>query len=143
METERPLAGYQILDHTADVGIAASGNTLAEALAFLAKGMFALIADPETIEVSDSWELYVSSTDEEALAVDWLNELLYRYEADGFLPKEFWICVEDRGKALTARCSGEKVDPLKRVFTQVKAATYHGLEVSHDREWRIQVVLDV
>ena len=137
------MAGYQILDHTADVGIAASGNTLAEALAFLAKGMFALIADPETVEVSDSWELYVSSTDKEALAVDWLNELLYRYEADGFLPKEYCICVEDGGKTLTARCSGEKVDPLKRVFTQVKAATYHGIEVSHDREWRIQVVLDV
>ncbi len=137
------MASYQILDHTADVGIVACGNTMAEALAFLAEGMFALIADPETIEVSDSWEFYVSSADEEALAVDWLNELLYRYEVDGFLPKEFRICVEEGGKALTARCSGEKVDPLKRVFTKVKAATYHGLEVSHDREWRIQVVLDV
>ena len=137
------MAGYQILDHTADVGIAASGNTLAEALAFLAEGMFALIADPETIGVSDSLEFCVSSTDEEALAVDWLNELLYRYEADGFLPKEFCICVEEEGKALTARCCGEKVDPQKRVFTQVKAATYHGLEVSHNGEWRIQVVLDV
>ena len=137
------MAGYQILDHTADVGIAASGNTLAEALAFLAEGMFALIADPDTVEVSDSLELCVSSTDEEALAVDWLNELLYRYEADGFLPKEFCICVEEEGKALTARCCGEKVDPQKRVFTQVKAATYHGLEVSHNGEWRIQVVLDV
>ena len=137
------MAGYQILGHTADVGIAASGDTLAEALAFLAKGMFALITDRETVEVSDSWELCVSSTDEEALAVDWLNELLYRYEADGFLPKEFWICVEEGGKALTARCSGERVGPLKRVFAQVKAATYHGLEVSHDREWHIQVVLDV
>ena len=137
------MAGYQILDHTADVGIAASGNTLAEALAFLAQGMFALIADPETIEVSGSLEFCVSSTDEEALAVDWLNELLYRYEADGFLPKEFYICVEEEGKALTARCSGEKVDSQKRVFTQVKAATYHGLEVSHNGEWRIQVVLDV
>ena len=137
------MAGYQILDHTADVGIAASGDTLAEALAFLAKGMFALIVDPGIVEVNDSWELSVSSTDEEALAVDWLNELLYRYEADGFLPKEFCICVDDGGKALKARCSGEKVDPQKRVFAQVKAATYHGLEVSHNGEWRIQVVLDV
>ena len=137
------MPGYQILDHIADVGIAASGDTLAEALAFLAKGMFALMADRETVEVNDSWELCVSSTDKEALAVDWLNELLYRYEADGFLPKEFWVCVEEGGKALTARCSGEMVDPMKRVFTKVKAATYHGLEVSHDREWRIQVVLDV
>ncbi len=136
------MAGYQILDHTADVGIAASGDTLAEALAFLAKGMFSLMADLETVEVNDSWEVHVSSTDEEALAVDWLNELLYRYEADGFLPKEFCICVEEGGKALKARCSGEKVAP-QRVFAQVKAATYHGLEVSHNGEWRIQVVLDV
>ena len=137
------MAGYQILDHTADVGIAASGDTLAEALAFLAKGMFALIANSEAVEVNDSWELFVSSSDEEALAVDWLNELLYMYEVDGFLPKEFCICVEEGGKALTACCSGETVDPQKRVFTQVKAATYHGLEVSHNGEWRIQVVLDV
>ena len=138
------MAGFEILEHTADVGILATGDTLAEALSWVAKGMFTVIADLDGVEPGESLDVAVRSADQDSLAVDWLNELLFRYEAEGFLPKEFYVSVDKAGTCLAARCMGEPVDPERHgMRTAVKAATYHGLEVSHDGEWRIQVVLDV
>ena len=138
------MGGFEILDHTADVGVAARGETLAEALSWLATGMFSVIADLERVGDGESLEVSVSSHDTGSLVVDWLNELLYQHEALGLLPKEFDVSVDADGKSLTARCAGETFDAERhRGLTAVKAATYHQLEVSHNGEWRIQVVLDV
>ena len=138
------MGGFEILEHTADVGVVATGDTLAEALAWLAKGMFSMIVDLEGVEPVTSSEVKVSSADPETLAVDWLNELLYVYESQGFVPKECRVSVDESGTSLTARCMGEPVDPERHALgTDVKAATYHRLEVRHDGEWRLRVFLDV
>ena len=138
------MGGFELLEHTADVGVVATGETLADALSSLAEGMFSVIADLDLIEPCDSFRVEVDSEDQEALAVDWLNELLYTYESNGLLPKHFDVSVDEGGGSLTAKCRGESVDPKRhRMRTAVKAATYHGLEVSHDAQWRIQIVLDV
>ena len=78
------MAGFELLEHTADVGIVATGDTLAEALSWAAKGMFSVIVNPDGVEEREVLEVSVVSTDTTALVVDWLNELLYRYEAEGF-----------------------------------------------------------
>ena len=136
--------GFTLVEHTADVGIVATGATIEEAFSWLAKGMFSIIAELDDIAQEESRDVEVTSSDQAALAVDWLNELLYKYEAEGFLPKEFSVVVDEAHTSLRARCLGEPVDLEKhRILTMVKAATYHGLELSHDSNWRIQVILDV
>lgn len=138
------MAGFEITEHTADVGVSATGADLADALASLATGMFSIMADPETVRAVRSWQVEVDSADPEALVVDWLNELLYRFEAEGLMPREYRVSVDESGKSLVAGCTGELLDPQRhRPGTTVKAATYHGLEISHNGEWRIHVVLDV
>jgi SHS2 domain-containing protein len=139
------MAGsFQLLEHTADVGNVATGASLDEALAWVATGMFSVIADLGSVAPRECLEICLASSSREALVVDWLNELLYRYEAEGFLPREFQVRVDDAGTALRAEWWGEPVDPERhRVLTTVKAATYHGLDLSHDSQWRIQVILDV
>ena len=57
-------------------------------MSWLAVGMFSLIVDPGTVAPSRSQQVSVVSRNRETLAVDWLNELLYQYEATGFLLKE-------------------------------------------------------
>ena len=138
------MGGFEILEHTADVGVRATGDTLAEALSWVAKGMFSVIADMDSVEPRKALEVSVPSTDADTLVVDWLNELLYRYEAEGFLLKEFDVTVDEGGKSLVGKCVGEAVDPERHVMlTAVKAATYHDLQVSHNAQWEIQVILDV
>jgi len=106
--------------------------------------MFSIITDLDTVERYDSLELSVTSVGTAALVVDWLNQLLYVYEADEFLPIEHRVSTDEAGKSLFATCADKRLDPKKRdMRTAVKAATYHDLEVSHARQWRIQVVLDV
>ena len=139
------MAGtFELLEHTADVGIVATGASLEEALAWAAKGMFSVITDLDTVAPRESREVAVTSPDQEALVVDWLNELLYRYEAEGFLPREYNVNLDEAGTGLKAECWGESVD-LERhqILTSVKAATYHELQLSHNSQWRIQVILDV
>ena len=122
----------------------ATGETLADALSSLAEGMFSVIADLGSIELRESFQVEVDSEDQEELVVDWLNELLYTYESSGLLPRLFDVSVDEGGRSLTAKCGGETADSKRhRMRTSVKAATYHGLELSHDGQWRIQVVLDV
>ena len=138
------MGEFTLLEHTADVAISASGDSLAEALAWLAAGMFSLIVDQETVVSSQCQRLSVTSRDRETLAVDWLNELLYRYETTGFLPKEYRLSLEEGEAGLDAICRGEQFDPARhRILTVVKAATYHQLAVTYDGRWRAHVILDV
>ncbi len=137
------MGGFDLLEHTADTGIFVYGDSLEEALSWLATGMFSLIVDPETVASSSSQTIILASSDREALAVDWLKELVYLYETTGFLLKDCRVTLSQGGTQLEALCHGEPVDLTRhRILTAIKAATYHRLEVSHET-WNIRVFLDV
>ena len=148
------MGGYSLLEHTADVGIHAYGNSLEDALSWLAAGMFSLIVDPNSVAPGYAQVVSLVSRDRETLAVDWLNELLYQYEATGFLMKESRIQLTPQGDGATsfkleAHCCGEGFDAAKHhILGVIKAATYHQLSVSQlsgtqDSLWRVNVILDV
>lgn len=141
---QKKLRTFTLIEHTADVGIVATGETFAEALSSVAEGMVSVLVEPEDTRCDEVLQVTVVSADREALVVDWLNELLYRFEAEAFLPQNFEVVVDEVGTTLRAVCRGERVDPERHnVLTCVKAATYHGLEVTDEGSWRIQVFLDV
>ena len=143
------MGGYDILEHTADVGICAYGDSLEEALSWLATGMFSLIVDSSSVAPGHSQVVSLVSRDRETLAVDWLNELLYQYEATGFLIKECRIELTppnagDASFKLEAHCCGEVFDTARHhILGVIKAATYHQLSVTQDSLWRVKVILDV
>ena len=138
------MGAFTILDHTADVGVRATGEDFATALSWTAKGLFSVITDLDLVEPRELFQVSVASSDREILVVDWLNELLYVYEAEGLLLSEFRVTVGREQSTLEAECHGEPVNLSRhRMRLSVKAATYHELEVVGNGEWRIQVVLDV
>jgi SHS2 domain-containing protein len=109
--------------------------------------MFSLLVDSDTVAAQCSRQVSLTAHDQESLVVDWLNELLYLYEATGFLLKECRVALPGPGR-LEAQCRGELLDPARHhIQTVIKAATYHGLEVSNKGsktgQWRVQVILDV
>jgi SHS2 domain-containing protein len=138
------MARYQILKHASDVSVLATGATLTDALASLAEGMFSLIVDTMTIVPRESIGVEIDAQDMDELIVEWLNELLFNYDADGFLPREFNITVDEAHYSLAAYCQGERIDRDRHFLrTEVKAATPDKLKVHHNGEWTIQVVLDI
>ena len=143
------VGGYSLLEHTADVGIYAYGDSLEDVLSWLAAGMFSLIVDPSSVALGAAQEISLLSRDRETLAVDWLNELLFHYESTGFLMKDCRIELNpgEAGAAsfkLEAHCRGERFDAGKHhILGVIKAATYHQLSVTQDSLWRVNVILDV
>ena len=76
--------------------------------------------------------------------MQWLEELLYLFETKNFVGHRFQVEKCDRNE-LKAAIEGvdwnEKEQPLK---TQIKAVTYHGLEIQKTANgYETQVILDV
>jgi len=134
---------FEILDHTADVGIIAYGADLKQAFANAAKGLFSLITELDDVEEVLYRDIELTASDEESLLVGWLNELVYRFDTEGVLFKRFDI-IQLGDTRLKARSYGEKVDSSKhKLKTGVKAATYHMLKVDKNNGYRVQVIFDI
>lgn len=133
---------FELIEHTADLGLAAYGRNLEEAFANAACGMFSIIAELDAVEEKVTRRVEVDSDDAESLLFEWLNSLLYYLDVETMLFKRFDI-LEFGEKRLVAECYGEQYDPSRhRMKTGVKSATYHMLEVDRDRN-RVQVIFDV
>lgn len=133
----------ETLEHTADVGILVRADTVAELFLGAAEGMLAFIIRPEEVRPSQTRRRTVEADDRAGLLVAWLNDLLLLLNADGFIPAgaEIVECTETH---VTADVLGEPVDPARHHFRlDVKAATYHQLEVAHRNGWTARVIFDV
>ncbi|MBS3908420.1 MAG: archease [Actinobacteria bacterium] len=135
---------FEVLEHTADVGLKAHGHTLKEAFENAATGMFSLITDLENIKPSMSREISVEAEDRESMLVEWLNELLYRFEVEYTVFKRFEIVEWDEEHHMRAVAYGEPLDLGRhQIGTQIKACTYHMLKIEHNEDWSAQVIFDV
>ncbi len=133
---------FQLIEHTADVGLIAYGQTLAEAFANAAYGLFSIIAELKTVKETESRQLELSEEDPEALLFEWLNRLIYLFDVEMLLFKRFDVRDFD-GRGLKATCYGEKYDSSRhQLKTEVKAATYHMLKVDSEKN-QVQVILDI
>lgn len=137
------MARFEIIDHTADIGIIAYGRDEKEVFATAAYAMFSLIAELDGVDGTLCREIEVTADDKEALLVAWLNELLYLFDTEHVIFNGFEVMnLEER--RLRANAYGEKFDPLRHVLkTQVKAATYHMLKVEKGNGFRAQIIFDV
>ena len=135
---------FEVFDHTADVGIVARGDTLAEAFANAARGMFSLMVDLERVEERHERRIEVQADDLEGLVVHWLGELLFISEVDGLVFRRFDVDALSETR-LTARAFGEPLD-IERHKPQlmIKAVTRHQLQVGReDSSYRIRVIFDI
>jgi SHS2 domain-containing protein len=135
---------FETLDHTADTGFRAWGATVAELFENSARAMLALSADISAVEEREERSIALEAEDYASLLVDWLNEILYLFDSDGFAPKRF--CVDEiTPQRLKARLIGEPRDPKRHPWTLIiKAVTYYELRVEQrNGRWESQVFLDI
>lgn len=133
---------FKLIEHTADVGLVAYGETLAEAFASAAYGMFSIIAGLDAVRETEARHVEIVEEDIEGLLFEWLNNLLYLFDVEMILFKSFDIIDMD-GSRLKAVCRGEKYDPSRHhLKTGIKAATYHMLKVDREKN-QVQVIFDI
>jgi len=135
---------FFILEHPSDIGIEARGASLAEAFAAAAKGLMSVIVDASTVEAKKKRSVSIQASDRGQLLVRWLQEILYLYDGQKFISKEF--SVRDlTATSLTAEVRGEVFSLSRhRTLMDVKAVTYHQLAVGTDTEGDyVRVFLDI
>jgi len=135
---------YEIIDHTADIGICVSGATREELFARGAAAMFDLMVDLSGIDPTERVEIDLKGDSLEDLFVTWLNELIFRAEVGGIFFSRFEIdSVTDQ--SLKASVMGQIYEEnVHLTGAQVKAATYHQLEISETQHgWTAKVIFDV
>lgn len=139
---------FEEIDHTGDVGIRVTAPTLSRLFERAAAGMFRVLTDLDAVDTPESTQVAVDGRDREALMVRWLSELNYRHTVDNVLYASFEVASidnADEGLTLMATAHGEPIDPDRHtVYTEIKAITFHGLDVHRtDDGWAVQVIFDM
>jgi SHS2 domain-containing protein len=134
---------FELRDHTADVGVAASADTLGETMAAVADGMAAAMCE-EWPAAGERFEVSVRAESREALLFDYLDELIYERDVRSVLPVDNEATVELDGEEWVLSGSARGV-PLSAVTArEIKAVTYSEMRLEEtDEGWEAYVVLDV
>ena len=134
---------FEFVNHTSDVGIIAYGADMNQTFANAARALFSLITELDTVEEVLHRDIELVAPDQESLLVEWLNELIYLFDAENIVFKRFDI-TQLNSTQLKARSYGEKVDRARhKLKTGVKAATYHMLKINKDDGGKVQVLFDI
>jgi SHS2 domain-containing protein len=129
---------------TADVAFIAYGKDLNELFANAALAMFEVMIDTRLVKPKIEREIKVDGDDLESLMFNWLNSLLVYVDGENLAFSEFDVKIDKEKFNLDATCKGEKIDTKRhKTRTEVKAATYHKLEVKKDEYWRARVIVDI
>ncbi len=133
-----------MIDHTADIGITAYGNTLEELFENAAYGLFSVITDIDTVEPKEQYRVFVDAMDEEELFIAWLNELIYFWEVKRVLGSVFKVNILSKS-SLKGEVYGEIFNPKKHYIEHiVKAVTYYDFKLTKEEKgWKAQVILDI
>jgi len=135
---------FEILEHTADVGIKAYGKNLAECFENAAKGMFAIITDNSKIDSVGEYRIELKADSLEELLVDWLSELLFLNSAYNLVFGEFKVDLDEKKIRLNARVFGEEYNRNKHGYgVEIKAVTYHMLRIKKTYPYEVQVLFDI
>jgi SHS2 domain-containing protein len=135
---------HRWVDHTAELELeleaASERGVFEEALAALG-GLLAERAGAEDEPNAEPVRHQVSARapDRATLLAEWLSELAYLAESEGFVPTRAER-LELTDNALEATVVGRRASPPHLV----KAVTYHRLGIwEEDETWRARVILDV
>ncbi len=135
------MGRYEVVDHTADLMVRASGSTLEECFANAAYALFDQTVDLSGVRPDEEVEVRVSGSDDEERLFSLLSEMLYLEDADGFVFSEFEVRFEGGDVVCVAR--GERLDLSRhRPRSEVKAVTYHMMEVDRSAP-SVTVLFDV
>ena len=135
---------FEILEHPADIGFRAYGNTREELYQNAALALFSLACDLATVEELESREIETAGSDEEALLYAWLAELLAVSEADRLVFRRAEIRSLDTER-IRGVAYGELYNRARHQRgTHIKAVTFHQLRVDQTPAgWSAQVYLDL
>ena len=155
------MKNYELIEHTADIGIRVKGKDLEGLFKNAALSMFDIIAERSSkfllvparpaggrqagkVQSSRFKEITIKQKAEnlDELFINWLNELLSLSATKELIFSDFKINKLDENN-LQAVAVGDSIKNCK-VNTEIKAATYHQLKIEETKfGWQAEVIFDV
>ncbi|GHO42892.1 protein archease [Ktedonospora formicarum] len=136
---------YEVFEHTADIGLHAYGRDLPELFIHAAQGMESLMVSPEQVQLATTQEIGVEAHDHLSLLIAWLDELIFLFDTQFFLPRTFEM-LDFSETHLRARATGEAYDAQRHEMSSaIKAVTWHEAAITRDDNSRYQarIIFDI
>lgn len=141
MSTDERPAGFEFVDHTSEVTLRLRAPSFAELVVQATLAFLSLVPEASRGPVDERRHGFeLDGSDRAATLVEWLNELVFLCEAEGWLPVDPTVeAVGDSG----IRVRAKRLE-LSEPFVLVKAATLHGAAVrASERGVEAEVTLDI
>lgn len=135
------MTGYEIVEHTADVGIRARASSLAELFEQATLGLLEITGALDAA-TGEPVPVTANGRDLASVLVAWLEEVLFLQDAkDNVITALEVTDVSDRAVRGTVWVTARDAS---LEGTAVKAVTYHQLAVEHDDDgWWARVFFDI
>ncbi|MDX1647499.1 MAG: archease [Longimicrobiales bacterium] len=125
------------MDHTAETTLRLRAPTFAGLVREATRGFLSLVPDASRGALLPGERTFeIDAGDRTAALVEWINEMVFRSEAEGWLPVEVSV-QEHEGGHVEVRYRAQR---LLEPFVLVKAATFHGADI---RETADGLVVDL
>ncbi len=138
------MRNYEYFDHAADVGIRIRADALPDLFQAAAQALMEWIGPaPEGSEPRRE-QVFVEAGALDELLVRWLQELLFIFQQrHAYITGAESIVIRDCRLEATVTARTWQEDQAA-AYQEVKAVTYHRLELGRDGPgWRAQVILDL
>ena len=135
---------YQIIDHTADLGIIVKGPDVKSLFIRAAQAMTDLMVRGDISEKTAIRDVSVEGEDFPDLMVRWLGEILYLFEGENFIVHSIQI-KSISPIQLKSILSLTGFEPeYHEVLREIKAVTYHQISVDKANDgWEARVIFDI
>jgi len=135
---------YQVIDHTADLGIIVKGPDVKSLFIRAAQAMTDLMVKGDISEKTAIRDVLVEGEDFPDLMVRWLGEILYLFEGENFIVHSIEI-KSISPIQLKSILSLTGFEPeYHEVLREIKAVTYHQISVDKANDgWEARVIFDI
>ena len=148
----RKKRNFKIIYTTADIGLYITAKTIENVFEYAASGLFSIMysnweeINKQHPDKKQEKKIRLTNSNLPYLLIDWLNELIFIDETENFIPFAFFIhpITKISSWILDAKIKGTFRQAYLQKKIEVKAATYHKLELSKNKVgWQARIILDI
>jgi 2-amino-4-hydroxy-6-hydroxymethyldihydropteridine diphosphokinase len=132
---------YELLEHTADVGLAVRARSFDELLEHSAMALADAVCERGHLEEAERIDVSVEAPDRESLLVDLMAEVVFVLDARRLLPRRVTGGHRETGAGRVSFAGAFHAGrvPTGQVRMLVKAVTHHDLSVTEEMDGRLRL----
>jgi SHS2 domain-containing protein len=137
-------AGYELFDHTADLGVRAWAPDLVELVRVAGQGFYAVIGELTAEGAPRTERFEIAGPELPVLLRDYLAELLLLFERDFRMVTVVEVEAFEPGRLVVAADSQVVSRERSALDREVKAITYHGLDLQQvEGGYEVTYIVDI